>query len=1009
MGLACGGEGNEPTPVRAAQLALIVAPPAAAPAGSVLTTQPVIQLQDIDGNAVPGAGITVTVSVDGGATIIGAASAPTTTSGRVTFAGLGITGLAGERTLTFSAAGLTAASHRLAVAVGPAARIGVHSASFQGGSVGTAVSSTPAVRITDVGGNPVAGVPVTFAVASGGGALVGATPVSGATGVAAAGSWILGPTAGANAVTATAEGLAGSPITFTASSTVLVPARIEPHAGDGQFAVFGTAVPIAPAVMVQTASGAPVSGVPVTFTVTSGGGSVTGGDQLTDAGGIATAGSWILSGIAGQGDHKLTATASPPIGSVVFSAAARPYGYIEAGAGSGSVLGIVGSALGTAPAVVVTDWGGSPLAGVAVTFSVVSGAGTVVGAQQVTDPAGLATVGAWNLGPTAGVQELRATAPSGFAAVPLGDLPGSVVFSTHALSAPAAMMRIHAGEGQSAPAGAAVPIPPAVIVTAANGMPVAGYPVRFIPRGGTIVGESAITDAAGIAAVASWTLSNEVGTQTLAAVGIDTEVAFTATALPGAPAALRPVPATSLAGTVGQPLRELPAVIVSDVAGNPLSGIPVAFAVGAGGGNVTGAAQVTDADGKASPSSWTMGTVAGINSLIATSAGVPSATLTAAAAAGPPASMELVTGNNQTAITRRRVAVDPEVRLRDQYGNPVPSATVQFVPSFGGGSATPALAVTNALGSARTGWTMGSEPGANTLAATAIVGHGIAPSVMFSAQATPFISPFNIDVRYLSPATAAQSEAVNAAVQRWRDIIIGDVPDVQVSASAGACFETQPALSERIDDILIYIEFVSIDGPGGMLGEAGPCTIRLATGLPSMGVIRLDVADLARFSAGELNDLIRHEIGHALGFGTTWAGKGLLQSGGTPVPYFSGAWAIGAFRALGGTLNHGPGVPVENTGGGGTADSHWREVVLHNELMTGYMGGTPNPLTTITIGSMRDLGYTVDYATAESLAFVLGSRVGRPTDRKQLREAPLASPILVLDDEGRTVGTRGRK
>ena len=44
-------------------------------------------------------------------------------------------------------------------------------------------------------------------------------------------------------------------------------------------------------------------------------------------------------------------------------------------------------------------------------------------------------------------------------------------------------------------------------------------------------------------------------------------------------------------------------------------------------------------------------------------------------------------------------------------------------------------------------------------------------------------------------------------------------------------------------------------------------------------------------------------------------------------------------------------------GGPGTRLSHWRESVLNNELMTGFLNLGENPLSRITAGSMRDLGY----------------------------------------------------
>lgn len=75
----------------------------------------------------------------------------------------------------------------------------------------------------------------------------------------------------------------------------------------------------------------------------------------------------------------------------------------------------VGSAVATPPAVTVRNAAGSPLAGVGVTFAVEAGGGSVTGASAVTDASGVARVGSWTVGATAGENRLRAsvTANSG--------------------------------------------------------------------------------------------------------------------------------------------------------------------------------------------------------------------------------------------------------------------------------------------------------------------------------------------------------------------------------------------------------------------------------------------------------------------------------------------------------------------------------------------------------------------------------------------------------------------
>src|SRR5438876_1519294 len=61
-------------------------------------------------------------------------------------------------------------------------------------------------------------------------------------------------------------------------------------------------------------------------------------------------------------------------------------------------------------------------------------------------------------------------------------------------------------------------------------------------------------------------------------------------------------------------------------------------------------------------------------------------------------------------------------------------------------------------------------------------------------------------------------------------------------------------------------------------------------------------------------------------------------------------------------------VPVENTGGPGTRNGHWRETVFRNELMSGFIAGPGNPLSRVTAASLEDLGYVVDMDAAEAYA-----------------------------------------
>jgi hypothetical protein len=201
--------------------------------------------------------------------------------------------------------------------------------------------------------------------------------------------------------------------------------------------------------------------------------------------------------------------------------------------------------------------------------------------------------------------------------------------------------------------------------------------------------------------------------------------------------------------------------------------------------------------------------------------------------------------------------------------------------------------------------------------------------------------------------TASERTIFQQAADRWAQIIVGDLPDVTYNGVA-------------VDDLLIDASAMVIDGQGGILGSAGPDRFRSGSNLPYHGSMAFDSADLAMLeSTNQLFSVVLHEMGHVLGLGTIWATKGLLTGAGTSDPEFTGAHATAEYNALFHTSVNS--VPVENTGGSGTADAHWRESVFGNELMTGWLNsGIANPLSRITVASMADLGYQVNMNVADS-------------------------------------------
>jgi hypothetical protein len=191
-----------------------------------------VQIADANGNpiALPGVSVVPSLAPSGalgsrksssvvsGATLGDATPVVTDASGKATFTNLSIVGTVGDYVLTFAAEGFASKNVPITLLAGDASQMAAHAGQDQQAAVNSAVPVPPAVLVSDADGNAVSGVTVTYAVASGGGSATGKSPTTNASGEAAVGSWTLGPSAGTNTLTATATGLTGSPVTFTATA-----------------------------------------------------------------------------------------------------------------------------------------------------------------------------------------------------------------------------------------------------------------------------------------------------------------------------------------------------------------------------------------------------------------------------------------------------------------------------------------------------------------------------------------------------------------------------------------------------------------------------------------------------------------------------------------------------------------------------------------------------------------------------------------------------------------------
>lgn len=555
------------------------------------------------------------------------------------------------------------------------------------------------------------------------------------------------------------------------------------------------------------------------------------------------------------------------------------------------------------------------------------------------------------------------------------------------LPGPPAGLLVVAGASQEGTVGAAVAIRPSVRVRDANGTGVAGISVRFdvVGGGGSVTGDSVVSDAEGIATVGEWRLGPVPGTNTLRAQAIDHPymVNLNATASPGAPSSVQVVTGgANLAAIVAQEVIPRPQVRIRDMFGNPIPNATVTWLVVEGGGSLLGSNTTpTNAEGLATVTGWRLGPASGTNRIQARTSNGITATISALGI-GIPSLLEPVSPATQSGYSDFAVPRTARVRVIDAFGANVAGLPVVFALTAGSGTITGDTVITDANGVAALGdWKLGPTGFSQV---TASVPGFTGPEAVFTANGGP--RDFKIEVRFVGTVSADIRDSYIAGAMRWMEVIVGDLPDHTLSGTVTSCVGTIPPTSGTIDDVVIFASVISIDGLNNILGQAGPCRERPGPSYTTvLGGMQFDIADAdALVSSGRFTSVVLHEMGHVLGFlDDRFLDRGMMLGDGGDDPTFTGPQALAAWPGLGITYA-GALIPLENTGGGGTRDSHWRETILDAELMTGWIeaAGVPTPLSALTIAAMADLGYVVDHAQAD--AFTSALRAAIPTGPKTL-------------------------
>ena len=253
---------------------------------------------------------------------------------------------------------------------------------------------------------------------------------------------------------------------------------------------------------------------------------------------------------------------------------------------------------------------------------------------------------------------------------------------------------------------------------------------------------------------------------------------------------------------------------------------------------------------------------------------------------------------------------------------------------------------------------------------------------------------YNIDLVFVPGHgfSASQMALFEQAAERWESIITDDVSNLD--------FTTRPVDSrdwdwwdedvwgrlitdDVVDDLRVLV--TTEEQNDEFWGRAGAFWRRGSNGtnpdLPFMG--RILISEEVLTSRYERNGVLRavliHELGHTIGFtGRVFDDRRLLGNPSEDNPdadtHFKGWRALSVFNvALRGQSYRGRRVPLENGGD----DSHWRESVFGNELMSPeaspYSAGR---LSDITIRALHDLGYKVNRRQAD--AYIIPRLVAKP-------------------------------
>lgn len=663
----------------AAILTMVEQPAAAAQSGVILTRQPLLQLQDAQGNPVAQTGLAVTAAIQTGGGVLGGTSTVLTdANGRATFMNLSIGGTTGTRTLRFSATSVTPV-HSENVIVGPglAAALAIAIGPPPASASGAALVPAPVIQVVDGFGNSVDPDPeitITATLAAGaGGSLGGTTTATTTTGAALFSNLILTGPAGSYALQFSGGGVTpavSNPVSIGSGAPTALFIVTQPSAS----AVSGAVFAAQPVIQLRDGSGNPVAqgGVDVTAAILTGDGTLGGTTtRITNAGGQAVFTDLVITGAPGPRTLRFTATGLTGATSTTIDLTATPAAALKISTVP-SATAVSGTALAQQPVLELSNGPGDPVSGATITAVINSGpaGSSLANATAVTDAGGIATFAGLTITGDADDYTLR------FESGALSAVSGTITISPVSL---ATQLLLATPPASTATSGTPLATQPVVQIADAGGAPVAqaGTTVTAViatgPAGATLANGTAVSDASGLAAFSGLAISGVVGSYNLRfESGTLTPVMSGAIALgAGTPATLTMFTQPPTSAENDAQLSNNVVVRVQDAAGNNVPGVGVTAAVATGAGIVKGTlTRTTASNGRATFNDLELVGLAGPWTLAFTAPGGASVvsrviTLTP----GNEEVLAIQVEPSASATSGVNFSTQPKVELRDTGGN----------------------------------------------------------------------------------------------------------------------------------------------------------------------------------------------------------------------------------------------------------------------------------------------------------------------------------------------------